>query len=87
VKSQRRRVRLLAGGLLIAPAMWAAAPAVDAELLEFLGSVDSEERDWSDFLEHTDLDRIVRPAARPPAKDTAKPPLSAAKPPPKGTVQ
>jgi hypothetical protein len=27
----------------MAPATWAAAPAVDAELLEFLGSVDSEE--------------------------------------------
>ena len=85
MKSRRRHARLYAGGLLLAPALWAAAPAVDADLLEFLGSVGSEESDWSDFLEHTDLDRIVKPAAKPPVKAVVKPPQSAATPPLKGT--
>jgi hypothetical protein len=80
VNRRRPRAGLLVSSLLIAPATWAAAPAVDAELLEFLGSVDSEEGNWSDFLEHTDLDRIAKPAPKAPIKDAAKPP-------PKGTGQ
>ena len=33
--------------------------AVDAELLEFLGSVDSTEPGWHDYLEHADLEKVV----------------------------
>ena len=33
--------------------------AVDAELLEFLGSVDSTEPGWHDYLEDTDLEKAV----------------------------
>ncbi len=44
--------------------------AVDAELLEFLGSVDSSEPGWHDYLEHADLEKVVAApakAAPPPA--------------------
>jgi hypothetical protein len=43
------------------------AEPVDAELLEFLGSLDTEEEGWREFLE----DRPLRPAAERPA--TGKP--------------
>ena len=44
--------------------------AVDAELLEFLGSVDSTEPGWHDYLKETDLEKAVTApgkAAPPPA--------------------
>ena len=43
----------------------ASAPgAADAELLEFLGSVDSDEPGWHDYLEHTDLERVIHAPPR-----------------------
>ncbi len=46
-----------------------AAAAADADLLEFLGSVDSDEAGWHDYLEHTDLEKVVH-APRKPATPT-----------------
>jgi len=46
-----------------------ASAAADADLLEFLGSVDSEEDGWHDYLEQTDLDKVIRA----PAKAAPKP--------------
>jgi hypothetical protein len=44
----------------------AAQPPVDAELLEFLGSVDSDDESWQEYLEH----KPVKPP--PPDKPVAK---------------
>ena len=49
-------------GAPVSPASSAAPPIsaeVDAELLEFLGSIDSSEPGWHDYLEHTDLEKVV----------------------------
>jgi hypothetical protein len=59
--------RLCAIGLLLAglvPASQAADP--DADLLEFLGSVDSEGPGWDEYLAQTDVDQV---ATAPPAGD------------------
>lgn len=39
-----------------------AAEAPDEGLLEFLGSVDSEDKDWHDYLARTDIDKVARRA-------------------------
>lgn len=39
-----------------------AAEAPDEGLLEFLGSVDTEDKDWHDYLARTDIDKIARRA-------------------------
>jgi hypothetical protein len=69
-------VAAVAAPLLLARAAVAAAPAIDAELLEFLGSVDSEEPGWHDFL----ADNAVKPAPGKPA--AVKPPAPAPTPQP-----
>jgi hypothetical protein len=51
----------------------AAQPPVDAELLEFLGSIDSDDESWQEYLEH----KPVKPAdkkAKEPAKQEPKAP-------------
>ena len=68
---------LLLAPLLVARVALAATPAppapVDADLLEFLGSVDSEEPGWHDYLAGAgDLKGARRPAPGPP--DTPQPP-------------
>jgi hypothetical protein len=90
-----RACALIAGccslGLLRAVA--AADPPVDDGLLEFLGSVDSDDKDWRDYLAGGDTDPVARrvgtappakPAVPPPAAGTpavADPPASSAPPP------
>ena len=61
-------------------------PALEVELLEFLGSVDpssdagqSEDGAWIDYLSHTDIGKVVKPAAAPSGVE-AKPPAPAARP-------
>jgi hypothetical protein len=45
------------------------APEVDAELLEFLGSLDTEDEEWREYL----AERPIRPeAGKPEVKDAAK---------------
>jgi hypothetical protein len=70
---------------LVAPlAVPAAEHAVDPGLLEYLGSVDSEDKDWHDYLAHTDIDQVARRAGQPrraPPPPAAQPPASS-KPPP-----
>ena len=46
------------------------AAAADAELLEFLGSVDSSEPGWHDYLEHTDLEKVIHAPAKPATPTT-----------------
>lgn len=77
-----RRAWLL-GVMAIAPVVHAhaaqpASPPANAELLEFLGSIDGEEG-WQEFLEQMPLKRTRSSAAPPAAKPAEKP---AAKAPP-----
>lgn len=48
-----------------APAPAPASSAADTELLEFLGSVDSAEPGWHDYLEHTDIEKVIHAPPRP----------------------
>ena len=79
-------------GLALPRAAQAADGPVDDGLLEFLGSVDSEDKHWHDYLVGTDIDQVARRAAHaspsepppsPPAADApeaAEPPASSAAP-------
>jgi hypothetical protein len=40
-----------------------AADKPDPALLEFLGSVDTEDKAWHDYLAHTDIDQLAKRAA------------------------
>ena len=51
--------------------------AVDADLLEFLGSVDSGGEGWHEYLENTDLEKVAQTPVKAPVKPPAdKPPES-----------
>jgi len=58
--------------LPLAPVYGAQPAPPDAELLEFLGSIDSDEQGWQEFLEQMPL-KPVRAAAKPVAKPAPKP--------------
>ncbi len=60
----------------------------DDGLLEFLGSVDTADKDWRDYLAGTDIDKVARRAPRngaPPADGVrpvdGPPPVDGASPP------
>jgi hypothetical protein len=93
----RRGIPLL-GALLIGITVTSASRATESPddgFLEFLGSVDSEDKDWHDYLARTDIDKVARravpannasapvtaPAANPPAPHPAPvdPPSDAGK--------
>jgi hypothetical protein len=48
-------------------------PPADAELLEYLGSVDAEGQEWMDYLARTDIARVVKAKKSPDAAETANP--------------
>lgn len=51
--------------------------AVDADFLEFLGSVDSGGKGWHEYLENTDLEKVAQSPVKSPVKPPAdKPPES-----------
>jgi hypothetical protein len=52
----------------------AAQPPVDAELLEFLGSIDSDDDSWQEYLEHKPVKPADKQAARQPSKQATKTP-------------
>jgi hypothetical protein len=88
----RRGVSLLAA-LLIGMTESAAVRATevpDDGFLEFLGSVDSEDKDWHDYLARTDIDKVARraaPGTNPPPATNSPPaaqPAPAAPPPDAG---
>lgn len=62
---------LLCGGTLLGPASRASEAVADTDLLEFLGSVDSNEAGWHDYLEQTDVDKVVNPGRSTPAPAAA----------------
>jgi len=79
-------------GVAVLPILHAADKPVDPGLLEFLGSVDSDDKDWHDYLARTDIDKVARrggnvpagagapPAASPPRPANTSPPPSSAAP-------
>lgn len=54
------------------------APKVDAELLEFLGSVDGDEEGWREFLEQMPVKRTraASGASRPDSSSTIRTPVA-----------
>jgi len=60
-----------------------AAETPDDGLLEFLGSVDSEDRAWQDYLARTDIDKVARRAVNNPTNpiNSSNPPIGARAPP------
>jgi hypothetical protein len=48
----------------------------DDGLLEFLGSVDSEDKDWNEYLARTDIDKVARRAADRSSNPKPDPPPS-----------
>jgi hypothetical protein len=74
----RRRGWPLALVVLLSQAAAGTEPAPpkepDEELLEFLGSLDLEDESWVDYLERTDLTRVVRGRAPPPKPPEEKTP-------------
>ena len=73
---------LMCGGALSATPLHAADEPVDPDFLEFLGSVDSSEAGWHDYLAATDVDALVKakaasakaanPGSPQPANDTGQ---------------
>jgi len=78
----RPRLRWLLLSALAAPMVWAGKPPPGADLLEFLGSVDSDDGSWSEYLGSTDLDQVVKPGTPRSPVRTATPVEPAAKAPP-----
>jgi hypothetical protein len=82
VKKTSYFVGLIGAGALLAAPIQAADEPVDAELLEFLGTVDSSEADWGEYLAATDVDAVAKgrtaagkaanPATPPPGNGTEK---------------
>ena len=56
-------VGLICGGALLAAPVHAADEPVDPDFLEFLGSVDSSEAGWHDYLAATDVDALAKAQA------------------------
>jgi len=79
----RRGISLL-GALLIGITVTSASRATESPddgFLEFLGSVDSEDKDWHDYLARTDIDKVARRAV--PGNNASAPVTApAANPPP-----
>jgi hypothetical protein len=61
------------GGALALHAVGAAEASPDGELLEFLGSVDSEGDGWNEYLEDTEFKRVATPPPAPPAPSPPPP--------------
>ncbi len=64
----------MCGGAWFAAPGHAADEAVDPDFLEFLGSVDSSEAGWHDYLAATDVDALLKAqAAAAKAADSGSP--------------
>ena len=74
----RRALLLCALSGVGAAGAQAAQPPVDADLLEFLGSIDSDDESWREYLEH----KPVKPADKTASKAPVKPQTKTAPPKP-----
>jgi hypothetical protein len=72
--------------LALLPSLHASDKPVDPGLLEFLGSVDTDDKDWHDYLARTDIDQVAKragnargspPVSSPPKSPPANPPAPA----------
>jgi hypothetical protein len=52
---------------LAVPLVHATESSVDADFLEFLGSVDSRDAGWHEYLANADLEKVARAPVKPPA--------------------
>lgn len=80
MKINWRALGLLCGSALAAVPLLAADTAADADFLEYLGTVDSNEAGWHEYLASTDVSKVAKPAAAPPASSPpaqSSPPVSA----------
>ena len=78
MKFDWRTLGLVCGGALAVAPLRAAEPSADADFLEYLGSVDSNEAGWHEYLANTDVDKMAKPAAAPPAASPAAQPTTPA---------
>jgi hypothetical protein len=71
----RKTASAVAVAMLLAGATHAAenAKQVDAELLEFLGSIDAEEEGWQDYLEQKPVKPVEKKPPQKPAPAPRKP--------------
>lgn len=67
----RWRTLLLSCGAAFAAAPLRAADApADADFLEYLGSIDSNEAGWHEYLANTDVGKMAKPPSPPPDSST-----------------
>lgn len=83
MSARRSTLLALCSGLLLGRVAHAAEPAVDAEFLEFLGSIDSEEPGWQEYLGQADMNKVIDRQGNGAAQREAAP---APPPPPKAAV-
>jgi hypothetical protein len=76
VKLRDYAVIVSLGGLSMLPSVHAADSAVDDGLLEFLGSVDTEDKNWHQYLADTDIDKVARRAGHARGDPNVNPPPS-----------
>jgi hypothetical protein len=76
VKLRDYAVIVSLGGLSMLPSVHAADNPVDDGLLEFLGSVDTEDKNWHQYLADTDIDKVARRAAHARGDTSVNPPPS-----------
>lgn len=78
--ARRSRASLLAGLALVVPTMATAGEPtetldveteLDSELLEFLGTIDDGEQEWTDYLAQTDIAKVAKAKQAPAPKDDA----------------
>jgi hypothetical protein len=81
VRSSACALIVVCSSLGLLRAVPAADAPVDDGLLEFLGSVDSDDKDWHDYLAGTDIDQVARRAGNGPPPKPPAPPASAGAPP------
>ncbi|MGQ0833971.1 MAG: hypothetical protein ACT4O5_03465 [Gammaproteobacteria bacterium] len=70
--ARRSRASLLAGLALVVPTLAADVETeLDSELLEFLGTIDDGEEEWTDYLAQTDIAKVAKAKQAPAPKDDA----------------
>ena len=82
MKFDWRALGLLCGSALAVAPLRAGDAAADADFLEYLGSVDSNEAGWHEYLASTDVGKVAKPAPAPPASSPPAPPTAPATTPP-----
>ncbi|MGH8213374.1 MAG: hypothetical protein ACREPP_09130 [Rhodanobacteraceae bacterium] len=77
--SRWRALLISCGAAFAAAPLRADDPPADADFLEYLGSVDSNEAGWHEYLAATDVDKMAKP---PSSSAVGSTPAAASPPPP-----